>query len=172
MPEAPVIRVQHQPGHVLVTVAGEIDIGTSGQLRGELAALAAGGRPLIVDLDQVRFIDASGLGAIAGAAKRATAHGTSLHVVAARPGIRRLFAVTGLDRHIPLTQTLAEALAALPSGLGPGAPATRNQPGAGQPGRRTREMPIRFIPPAKHPGTPPASRGRNAHDQLGNNGEQ
>ena len=55
-----------ESGHVLVTVAGEVDIATVPQLRERLAAPTASGRPLIVDLDPVTFIDAAGLGVLAG----------------------------------------------------------------------------------------------------------
>ena len=103
------IRVRHQPQYVLVVLAGEIDIATVSRLRERLWALAASGRPLVADLDQVSFIDASGLGALAGAARLAAEHGASLHVVCARPQIRRLFRLTGLDRSIPPARTLAEA---------------------------------------------------------------
>ncbi len=104
------IRVRHKPKYVLVVVAGEIDFAAVARLRQRLRALAARGRPLVADLDQVSFIDASGLGALAGAARLAAEHGASLHVVCARPQIRRLFRFTGLDASIPLARTLAEAL--------------------------------------------------------------
>ena len=67
------VEVHQEPGHVLVMVAGEVDIATVPQLRERLAAPAASGRPLIVDLDRVIFIDAAGLGALANAARRAAA---------------------------------------------------------------------------------------------------
>ena len=110
------IRTRREPGYVVVTVAGEIDIATVARLRERLSALAAGGLPLVADLDQVSFIDATGLGALAGAAREATEHGTSLHVVCARPQTRRLFRVTGLDRQIPLAHDLAEVLRVLGAG--------------------------------------------------------
>jgi anti-anti-sigma factor len=69
------VEVRQEPGHVLVTVAGEVDIATVPQLRERLAAPAASGRPLIVDLDWVTFLDAAGLGVLARAASRAAAHG-------------------------------------------------------------------------------------------------
>jgi anti-sigma B factor antagonist len=103
------IEVREEPGHVLVTVAGEVDIATVPRLRERLAAPAASGRPLIVDLDPVTFIDAAGLGVLVGAANRAAAGGGSLHAVCNRRQVRRLFAITGLDRHIPLARTVPEA---------------------------------------------------------------
>ena len=104
------IRARREPGYVVVTIAGEVDIATVDRLRERLAALADGGVPLVADLDQVSFIDATGLGALAGAARQAAAQGTSMYVVCARSQTRRLFRVTGLDRQIPLARSLAEAL--------------------------------------------------------------
>jgi anti-sigma B factor antagonist len=106
----PEILVRHEPNYVLVMVAGEVDYGTVAGLRERLFALAASGRHLVADLDRVSFIDAAGLGALAGAARQAAAHGGSLHVVCAGPQIRRLFGVTGLDRAVPLAGRLADAL--------------------------------------------------------------
>ena len=116
MGEAMTIRARREPGYVVVTVAGEVDIATVAQLRERLAVLAVSGVPLVADLDQVSFIDATGLGALAGAAREATEHGTSLHVVCAQPQTRRLFRVTGLDRQIPLAHDLAEVLRVLGAG--------------------------------------------------------
>jgi anti-sigma B factor antagonist len=132
MNQALAIRVRQHRGHVIITVAGEIDIATAPQLRDRLAPLAAGGRPVIADLTQVTFIDAAGLGVLAGAAGKAAASGGSLHVVTARHLVRRALAVTGLDRTIPLARTRAEALASLHAGpdAGPGG----TQPPAGSPG--------------------------------------
>ena len=100
MGEALTIEARHEQGCAVVTVAGEIDIATVTRLREGLAGLAAGGRPLVADLDRVRFIDSAGLAALVGAANRAAAHGGSLHVVCARPRIRQLFQLTGLDRRL------------------------------------------------------------------------
>lgn len=98
------VEVRHEPGHMLVTVAGEMDVATGPQLQERLATLAVSGQPMIVDLDRVTFIDASGLRVLANAASQATAHGASLHAVCARHQVRRLFAITGLDRQIPLAR--------------------------------------------------------------------
>ena len=80
------------------------------RLRERLFELAASCQPLIADLDQVSFIDSAGLAALVSAARRAAAHGASLHVICARPETRQLFRLTGLDSQIPLARTLEEAL--------------------------------------------------------------
>jgi anti-anti-sigma factor len=66
MDKALTIRVRHERGYAIVSVAGEIDIATVAQLRERLFGLATSGCPLVADLDQVSFIDAAGLGVLVG----------------------------------------------------------------------------------------------------------
>jgi anti-sigma B factor antagonist len=113
MGEALSVGVRRERGYTIVTAVGEIDMATVARLRQRLFDLAASGRPLVADLDQVSFIDSAGLGALVGTATRAAAYGGSLSVVCARPKIRQLFRLVGLDRQIPLARTLDEALEAL-----------------------------------------------------------
>ena len=108
--DALTIAVRSERDHAIATIAGEIDISTVSQLRERLAELAAR-RRLVIDLNQVTFIDAAGLSALVAAANRAAAHGTSLHVVCARPKILELFRLTGLDRRLPPAPTVDEVLA-------------------------------------------------------------
>jgi anti-sigma B factor antagonist len=104
------ITVSRERDVVIAAVTGDVDISTVAQLRECLFELADRGGTLIVDLNRVTFIDSSGLGALVGAARRAAAHGDSLHAVCARPPTRRLLWLTGVDRLIPLAATVDEAL--------------------------------------------------------------
>jgi anti-sigma B factor antagonist len=105
------ITVSRERDVVIAAVTGDVDISTVvAQLRECLFELADGGGTLIVDLNRVTFIDSSGLGALVGAARRAAAHGGSLHAVCARPPTRRLLWLTGVDRLIPLAATVDGAL--------------------------------------------------------------
>jgi anti-sigma B factor antagonist len=111
MDEALTIEVRHEQGCAIVTVAGEIDISTVTPLRDRLFEVAASGAPLVVDLEQVSFIDSVGLATLVGAAKRAAAHGGTMQVACALAKIRQLVRLTQLDRRIPLFHTVDEALA-------------------------------------------------------------
>jgi anti-sigma B factor antagonist len=127
------VEVRQEPELTLVTVAGEVDIATVPVLREGLAGPTASGKPIIVELDAVSFMDASGLGVLAGAANRTAVHGASLHVVCARNHVRRLFTMTGLDRHIALARTTTQAcrnLAAVGDIPGQRTPAGRPSPSA------------------------------------------
>ena len=113
MGEALTIRVRRDRDYAIVAVTGEVDIATVTGLRESLFELATSGRTLVVDLEQVSFIDSSGLAALVGAARRAAAHGASLQAVCARPRTRQLFRLTGLDSQVPLARTLDGALESL-----------------------------------------------------------
>jgi anti-anti-sigma factor len=99
-------------GVTVVRVAGEVDICTCTSLREQLLrALDRGARRLVIDLEEVPFIDSSGLGCLAGAAHHAAASGRAIALAAPQGRVRRVIATTGLQRVIPVHDTLADALA-------------------------------------------------------------
>src|ERR1700750_1235291 len=102
-----IIAVRSRRGHVLVTVSGEIDIATAGQLRGRLEGPAGGGQQGIIDFSRVSFLDVAGARSLAAPAARAAPGGGSLQLAAAGRQVRRVLALTGLDRSIPLAATVA-----------------------------------------------------------------
>ena len=113
MDEILTILVRHRAEYVLVTIAGEIDLTTVPRLRGQLAELIADGDRVVVDMGRVPFIDAAGLGVLAHTAAQAVAYGGSLRVVTARPRVRLLFSISGLEQHVGLAWTVAEAASGL-----------------------------------------------------------
>ena len=64
---------------------------------------------LIVDLEQVPFIDSSGLGIFVVAFKIAAAKNGWIKFVGARPEVMKVIKLTGLDRHFQLFDSLKEA---------------------------------------------------------------
>jgi anti-sigma B factor antagonist len=103
------VTVSRDRGVVIAEVTGDIDMSTVAGLRERLLGLADSGQPLIVDLNRVSFIDSAGLGALIGVARRADVRGGSLHAVCSQPQTRKLLWLTGVDRRIPLTDTVDEA---------------------------------------------------------------
>jgi anti-sigma B factor antagonist len=110
MGDALTITVRSERGIVIAAVTGEIDISTVAQLRERLYELADSGGTLIVDLNQVTFIDSAGLGALVGTARRVAGRGGSLHAVCSQPQPRKLLWMTGVNRRIPLAATVDEVL--------------------------------------------------------------
>ena len=68
MGDALTIGVRSERDHAIAAVAGEIDIFTAARLREHLSELAASSHRMVIDLDQVTFIDSAGLSALVGTA--------------------------------------------------------------------------------------------------------
>lgn len=99
----------------IVTVSGEVDVYTAPQLRTALEErIAAGHTALIVDLQDVGFLDSTGLGVLVGRLKAVRKVDGWLRVVCTNERILRLFGITGLDRVIPIHDTVDAAVAASP----------------------------------------------------------
>jgi anti-sigma B factor antagonist len=80
-----------------VRVSGEVDIQTSPLLDGELQKLLDQGvSSILVDLDEVTFLDSTGLSVLIAALKRCQASGGELHLVSPRSNVRRVLEITGL----------------------------------------------------------------------------
>lgn len=97
-------------GQAVVTLAGEVDIVTSGPLRDRLAeVIEHGATTILFDCDRLRFIDSTGLGVMVWAHKRLReldADGGIL-LRRCRPTVARVFHVTALDRVISVEPQIA-----------------------------------------------------------------
>lgn len=102
----------------IVTVSGEVDVYTAPQLRSALEErIAAGHTAFIVDLQDVGFLDSTGLGVLVGRLKAVKKLNGWLRVVCTNERILRLFGITGLDRVLPIHESVESALAADPAEL-------------------------------------------------------
>ena len=99
----------------VVTAPEEIDITTAYRLRSALAAAVRGHATVVVDMTRTHACDTAGLHVLVRAHRRALAQGGELWLVISGPEVRRLFAITGLDRVIRQFASLDEALAHTPA---------------------------------------------------------
>ena len=93
-------------GNQIISVTGELDIATAEQAYAYIsdvidAWLGESPAPVSVDLSGLTFCDASGLGALARIARHARQAGRQLKLTAARPSLRKIMRITGLDRAYP-----------------------------------------------------------------------
>ena len=103
----------NRDGIEVIDVAGTIDIYTAPRLRELLIDLVSTDNcQLIVNLDQVEFLDSTGLGVLVGALKRVRAHDGSLDLVCTRERILKLFRITGLTKVFGIHETVDQAIAA------------------------------------------------------------
>lgn len=99
-------------GTVIIHIDEErLDAHNSADLKLEFQQLFASGSPnLLVDLQHVRFIDSSGLGALVSGFKNATSSHGNLQLAALQPQVKSMFELTRLHRVFEIYQTVADAL--------------------------------------------------------------
>ena len=108
--EPPVRETKPVGDAVVVSLQGELDLYNAEELRAVLAKAADDGAArIVIDLDDVQFVDSTALGVLLEARAR-LGPGS---VVLARPRLetRRALAVSGLDRHLPVCDSIDQALA-------------------------------------------------------------
>jgi anti-sigma B factor antagonist len=102
-------------GVPVVTAAKEIDITNADGLQAALLEAAGHGHAtLVVDMTRTQFCDTAGIHVLVDAHKRALTEGAQLRLVISSANVRRVFAITGIDRVIPQFASLDEALAQAP----------------------------------------------------------
>ncbi|MFC1755013.1 STAS domain-containing protein [Thermoproteota archaeon] len=99
----------------IVSVQGEIDIYTCPELNKTVRELLDNGhKNLVLNLENTQYIDSTGLGAIAHAAKRLDESKGVVNVICTKPQICKIFEISGLNKkNIGLFDTEASALEAI-----------------------------------------------------------
>ncbi|REE95140.1 anti-sigma factor antagonist [Thermomonospora umbrina] len=106
------LTTRGRDGCAVISLRGELDIASADDLRRHLhAARRTHGDHLVLDLDDLEFMDSHGLSVIIGCHKAVTAGAGSLALTGARPIVRRTLQITGLDRRLSLYDTVEEATA-------------------------------------------------------------
>jgi anti-sigma B factor antagonist len=109
--EPPVRGVEQLNGSVVVRLAGELDLYNADDVRGALSrAIAAGPERIVVDMAAVEFVDSTALGVLIEA--RSKLGRPALVLAAPQLETRRTLQVSGLDRHLPVHDSVDDALSA------------------------------------------------------------
>ena len=99
-------------GTTVVAVGGEIDVYTAPRLRDKFTELvAAGSYDIIVDMQNVEFLDSTGLGVLVGGLKKVRAHEGSLVLVCNQDRLLKIFRITGLAKVFVIHESAEAALA-------------------------------------------------------------
>lgn len=84
-------------GRSIILLAGEIDAYTVTGLKDMLkSVLETEGKDVIVDMEQVTYLDSTGLGVFISALKTAKEHGRKFELINIQERVYRLFQITGL----------------------------------------------------------------------------
>jgi anti-anti-sigma factor len=85
---------------VIVLVSGEVDLSTGVRLDAALSqAKASTEKLIVVDLERVSFMDATGLGVLVRHASQAGEQ--RLRITPGPPQVQRLFELSGMRAHLP-----------------------------------------------------------------------
>lgn len=102
---------QRGAGVAVARVTGRLDFAAAQEARGQFgAAIAAGGRTLIVDLGRVEFVDSAGLGSLIGGMRAARQAGGDLHIANPTDQVKTLLSLTSLDRVLKVYPTVEGAI--------------------------------------------------------------
>ncbi|MGH2698517.1 MAG: STAS domain-containing protein [Actinomycetota bacterium] len=94
----------------ILVVRGDLDAYLAVDLSAYLErALAGSPAEVLVDLEEVRFMDAAALGVLESALQRARAHGGDLRLVAPSAPVDRLLRLTHMEGHFPVESDLIAA---------------------------------------------------------------
>lgn len=97
------LAVAYEGTGATVTLGGEVDVQNTNRLRAILqAALAMGSTSLTIDCARVTFIDSTGLGVLAFAAKETRRRGGTTTVTNPSSTLERMLQATGLDTVVDL----------------------------------------------------------------------
>jgi anti-sigma B factor antagonist len=84
-------------GRHVVSVDGELDMTAAPELRDAIhAAIDAGAVTVVVDLNEVSFIDSTAIGVLLGTRERLRRSGGSLEVVCGKPNVVRILEIVGV----------------------------------------------------------------------------
>jgi len=107
------ILIKKHGGKIVLSLKEErIDAHNSGELKDLFLKVLEeeGGRDLIIDLDQVQFIDSSGLGALLSGLKNAGLRSRGFILAGLQPRVQSMFELTRLHRVFDIYPKLEEAL--------------------------------------------------------------
>ena len=88
----------------VIRLRGEVDMANATDLADALGTAADLGRPVVIDVSELSFIDSAGFAAIHRSIERVRVH----LVVPATTRTARAFAVSGLDSVLPVVRSLDE----------------------------------------------------------------
>lgn len=108
------INVRKAEGVPVIELAGEVDAYTSARFRESMVELIENGAVnLVINMENVDYIDSSGLGALVGGLKRASEREGHILIVCSNPQVRKVFEITGLEKVFSLFSSETDAVRSL-----------------------------------------------------------
>ena len=105
------IDVRREKDRVILALRGELDLANAALLQGELDGAEIAPAPIVVlDLQQLKFIDSTGLRVLLTAHERARERGQEFAVTRGSEQVQRLLGITGVNEHLRVIASPDEML--------------------------------------------------------------
>jgi anti-sigma B factor antagonist len=96
------IDERHEADRVILALSGELDMASAELLEQALESAELQSTPMILlDLQQIEFIDSTGLRSVLVALERCRARHQEFAITPGSQQVQRLLSVTGLGEHVP-----------------------------------------------------------------------
>ena len=106
------LQTREVDSRTIVAVGGEIDVYTAPKLRDKITELVGDGHHnLVIDMENVDFLDSTGLGVLVGGLKKVRAHDGTMELICSQDRLLKIFRITGLAKVFVIHDSLAAALA-------------------------------------------------------------
>lgn len=97
------VNTEKNNDHTVVKIAGEIDAYTAPELKESfLPLMKESSNHVQVDLEEVNYMDSTGLGVFVSALKASNESGSTFEVINVHDRVYRIFKITGLDEIIQI----------------------------------------------------------------------
>jgi anti-sigma B factor antagonist len=106
-------EITEQGGAIVVSFIGDVDLQTSPDARKALLECVAMGKPILVDLSNVGYIDSSGVASLVESFQNSKKAGQNLVLVSVSEGALRVLKLARLDKVFNICDTLEDGLAAV-----------------------------------------------------------
>jgi anti-anti-sigma factor len=109
------IVTRAEADRVIVELHGELDLASAPALAGELArGQVSRAEAVVLDLQDLDFVDSSGLRVILEAHEQAAERGQPFAVTEGSPQVKRLLSIAGVDEHLVVLHSADQSLAQEP----------------------------------------------------------
>ena len=108
------VDIKEGEGCNILNVCGDVDVYTSPKVKESINALIEKEiYNIVVNLEDVRYVDSTGLGVWIGALKRVKEHNGNIVLVCTNPQIKKIFQITGLVKIFSIFANNEDAIGAL-----------------------------------------------------------
>lgn len=110
---SPIRQIRQEGRALIVEVVGDVDLHRSAEFQQSLMKLLDGApRQIVIDLDQVPYMDSSGVASLVKLLTRTGKAGVDLKLCRLSDRVRSIFEITRLNKVFPICESIEEALRA------------------------------------------------------------